>query len=197
MNGFSIPGSEQAGKKVMPVDIGDCAAEKPGNFFGRGSLAGHHGEKRRKIEGVDSFQLLHRCFNLVAARVDQRAPIRRGSLIQHSENRSAFAEEGGMFAEEQELGSAVNFRAVNEVRYRKRQVLMDCRGFGKVIDTKTDAAQAQPKIRIFSDSKLGIEGAHVQDGLACDAQIASDEIGVFPILPGLQRGLRKEKRAAR
>src|SRR6202789_4628578 len=68
MNGFSIPGSEQAGKKVIPVDLGDCAAEKLGNFFGRGSLAGHHGEKRRKIEGVDSFQLLHRCFNLVAAK---------------------------------------------------------------------------------------------------------------------------------
>jgi hypothetical protein len=32
---------------------------------------------------------------------------------------------------------------------------------------------------------LGIEGARVQDGLACDAQIASDELGVFPILPGL------------
>src|ERR1700677_1682850 len=144
MNGFSIPGSEQAGKKVIPVDLGDCAAEKLGNFFGRGSPAGHHGEKRRKIEGVDSFQLLHRCFNLVAATLDQR----------------------GMFADEQELGSAVNFRAVNEVRYLKRQMLMDCRGFGKVIDTKTDAAQAQPQIRIFSDSKLGIEGARVQDGLA-------------------------------
>ena len=102
-----------------------------------------------------------------------------------------------MLAEEWQLGSAVNLRATNEVRNRERQVLMDCGGFGKIIDAKTLAAKAQPEIRIFGDSKLGIEGARVQDGLACDAQIASDEIGVFPILPGPKRGLGKEKRAAR
>lgn len=52
-----------------------------------------------------------------------------------------------MLAEEWQLGSAVNLRATDEVRNGERQVLMDCGGFGNIVDAKTLAAKAQPEIR--------------------------------------------------
>jgi hypothetical protein len=43
MNGFPIPGIEQAEEKVKPVNVGNGAAKKLRNLFCGGSLAAHHG----------------------------------------------------------------------------------------------------------------------------------------------------------
>ncbi len=82
----------------MPIDVGNGAAEKRGDFIGGGAFTGGHGKERREVEGVDAFELLHGGFDFFAVGGDEGLPAFRCGLIQHSEERTAVAEQSRMLA---------------------------------------------------------------------------------------------------
>ncbi|MGA8448746.1 MAG: hypothetical protein WB707_00820 [Candidatus Acidiferrales bacterium] len=62
-----------------------------------------------------------------------------------------------MFAQERQLRLAVNTGAPNQIRNRKRKVLMDGLRLRHVANAEPSAAQAQSEIGVFRDAKMRIE----------------------------------------